>query len=203
LAGCSIVALLVGLLNKHSTYAYFLAADRFDYVLWSAFHRSEATLAISTYICISIAAGYALGIVNGWLNLNHPILRLIESSPRVTKHLQRLGIFSLLEERPLSFEMFTGEAVSRRTDLIYFLELQLRDEKGFVTGELVKFAIVKDEEPHRPILLRDAQFKHDRGDDYKPMEGDRILIDLADALLVQVSYRERAQVLMDEQQQSS
>ena len=110
-------------------------------------------------------------------------------------------MFALFEERPLSFELFSGEAVNRKTDLIYFLEIQLRDEKGFVTGELAKYAIVKDEESHRPVVLRDAQFKLTAGDTYTPMEGDRVLIDLADALLVQVSYKERAQALADREPQ--
>jgi hypothetical protein len=61
---------------------------------------------------------------------------------------------------------------------------------------------VKDEESHRPVLLRDVYFKLAPGDEYEPMEGDRILVDLADALLVQVSYKEREQALADAQNEA-
>jgi hypothetical protein len=144
-----------------------------------------------------VALGYLLGIVSGWLRLNHPFAHLIESRPHLTSRLLGLGISALLQERPLSFELFTGEAVSRKANLIYFLEIQLRDDKGFVTGELVKYAIVKDEESHRPVVLRDAHFKLRAEDEYQPMSGERVLVDLADALLLQVSYRDREQALAD------
>ena len=195
LASVSTLGLLAGLATHAAAY-YFKLADRFDLYRWYQPHRVEAALATAAYLCVSVFTGYLLGIFNGWLRLNHPLSRFMASTS-ITRYLRRLGILSLLEERPLSFDLFTGEAAERRTDLIYFLEVQLREDRGFITGELVKYAIVKDEEAHRPVVLRDAQFKLTAGDTYTPMEGDRVLIDLADALLVQVSYRERAQAIAE------
>jgi hypothetical protein len=191
LFGSAVLAVFVAVIKGQAASTYFRAVDLVDYSSWSNSHRSEAVLAVGAYLCVSLVAGYILGLLNGWFMLTHPIGRLVKSRTQLTVRLEKLGIFGLFGERPLSFEIFTGEAVSRKTDLVYFLEIRLRDDKGFVTGKLASYAIVKDEEVHRPVLLQDAQFKLAADDAYQPMEGDRVLIDLADALLVQVSYRER------------
>jgi hypothetical protein len=135
LALFAVGALTSGLLSKGSAFFYLRIADQFDYPSWDNAHRFEIVLILASYLCLSVMTGYVLGILNGWLELNHPLSRLVESSPFLTTHLKRLGIFALLEERPLSFELFSGEAVNRKTDLIYFLEIQLRGDKGFVTGD--------------------------------------------------------------------
>ncbi|HEY0785467.1 MAG TPA: hypothetical protein VGD62_06310 [Acidobacteriaceae bacterium] len=197
LAFASVAAVGAGILRAQAPLFYLHAADGLDLAAWDAGHRAEAILLAAGYLCLSLVVGYLLGILSGWLQLSHPFLHFIEANPRLTSGLRGLNIFSLLEERPLSFELFTGESVSRGTDLIFFLEVQLREDRGFITGELVKYALVRDEEPHRPVILRDAQFKATADKAYHPMEGERILIDLADALLVQVSYREREQALAD------
>ena len=199
----SLTALLLGLLKARSALLYFQFADRFDFSAWEQGHKSESVLAAAFYLCLSMATGYSLGLVSGWLKLKHPVLRLIESAPLLMGWLKWFGVFAVLEERPLSFEVFSGEAVSRKTDLIYFLEIQLREDKGFITGKLAKYAIVKDEESHRPVVLTDAQFKMTAGDSYTPMEGDRVLIDLADALLVQVSYHSLAVEEMEDDSASA
>lgn len=191
---CS-ASLLLGLFLRHSALFYFEAIDRFDFSLWSASHRSAALAGTMFYICISLAFGFAAGLVSGWFELAHPFLRLIELNPRLRDGLQAIGIFSILEERPLSYQLFTGESVKRRRDLIFFLQLRLRGSGEFITGELAQYAVVKDEEPHRLVVLIDAQSKIAAEDQYCPMDGDRLVIDLADALSVQISYRERDEAL--------
>jgi hypothetical protein len=111
-----------------------------------------------------------------------------------------MGIFSVLGDWPLSYDVFAGESASRGKESIFFLELELRDNRGFITGELEKYSVVKDEEAHRPVVLRDAKRKSSvELDEDLAMAGDRVPIDLADALTVQISYQARAQPLEETQ----
>ena len=194
---CALFIPAVSMIYFHSVTQLFRLFDQVDLAAWSYARKSEAIGISVLYVVMSVISGYWVGFVSGWLQLSHPILRLLELSPTFTKILHGLSIYSLLDEKPLAFELFTGEAISRRTDLIYFIELQLRDGKGFITGELIKYAVVKDEEQHRPIVLRDAHFKLAAEGVYEAMQGDRVQLDLADALLIQVSYQEREQALAD------
>jgi len=57
----------------------------------------------------------------------------------------------------------------------------MKDGLGFYSGQLSQFAIVRDEEPHKPIFLIDVWFKQNRIDDYKSVETDGVMIDLAEA----------------------
>ncbi len=193
-------AFFLELSKGHSSAFYFRLVDSFNYSIWSVSHRLEVLLAVAIYLCLSITVGYILGILYGWFKLNQPIFRWVESSPVLTRCLRHFRVFSVLEEMPLSFELFTGESVSRKNDLIFFLEIRLRNDSGFITGELVKYAVVKDEELHRPVVLRDVYFKLTADEIYQPLEGERVLIDLADALVVQVVYQDRAQALADLEQ---
>ena len=61
-----------------------------------------------------------------------------------------------------------------------FVEAAMKDGLGFYSGQLSQFAIVRDEEPHRPVYLIDVWFKKDRDDLYVAVEADGVLLDLAD-----------------------
>ena len=67
-----------------------------------------------------------------------------------------------------------------------FVEIELRDEQGFYSGQVSQYAIVKDEEPHKPIVLIDVWFKQNRQSEYTKIDTDGILLDLADAIAVLV-----------------
>lgn len=69
-----------------------------------------------------------------------------------------------------------------------FVEIELRDEQGFYSGQVSQYAIVKDEEPHKPIVLIDVWFKLTREETYKEITqtGVSLMLDLADALTVSV-----------------
>jgi len=58
---------------------------------------------------------------------------------------------------------------------------------GFYSGQLNQFAILRDEEPHKPIYLVKAWFKLLRTDTYEPVEAEGILLDLAETVQVRVS----------------
>jgi hypothetical protein len=72
-------------------------------------------------------------------------------------------------------------ALDHGTTKSVFVEVEMKEGLGFYSGQLSQFAIVKDDEPHKPIFLIDVWFKKERSDDYESVETDGIMIDLADA----------------------
>ena len=57
----------------------------------------------------------------------------------------------------------------------------MKDGLGFYSGQVSQFAIVKDDEPHKPIFMIDVWFKKERNGDYESVETDGVMFDLADA----------------------
>ena len=84
LAFGSLSVLLFGLLKQHAPLFYFQAADQLNYQQWESCHKSAVVLCLAFYICLSVIVGYLLGILSGWLRLNHPFSRMVESSPFLT-----------------------------------------------------------------------------------------------------------------------
>ena len=93
----------------------------------------------------------------------------------------------LLGERPIIYEVL-NPALDRGTTQSVFVEVEMKDALGFYSGQLSQFAIVKDDEPHKPIFLIDVWFKQQRSDDYESVETDGIMIDLADVATLLVKH---------------
>jgi len=62
----------------------------------------------------------------------------------------------------------------------------MKDSAGFYSGQLSQFAIVKDEEPHKPIYLINALFTKNLSDAYQEVAADGVVLDLADVVQLQV-----------------
>ncbi len=62
----------------------------------------------------------------------------------------------------------------------------MREGLGLYSGQLSQFAIVQDEEPHKPIYLIDVWYRKDRSMPYEQVEADGLMIDLADAVTLSV-----------------
>lgn len=90
------------------------------------------------------------------------------------------GVTGLLGERPIIYEVL-NPALDQGTSNSVFVEVEMKDGLGFYSGQLSQFAIVRDEEPHKPIFLIDVWFKKERSDDYESVDTDGIMIDLAEA----------------------
>ncbi len=86
------------------------------------------------------------------------------------------------------YEAFTPQNPSSdRPPNLVFLEIELKNNSGFYAGQLSQFAIVKDDEPHKPVYIISAYFKATRHESYEPVQADGILLDLSDAILVRVT----------------
>ncbi len=100
----TLLAVLFSLALAHSGFYPFQVVDSTDLSKWSIRHPSETVLLAAAYLSISVAAAYLLGTFTGWLRLNNPLLQRLEANPKLKRAIKHLGIFSLVEERPISFE---------------------------------------------------------------------------------------------------
>lgn len=67
-----------------------------------------------------------------------------------------------------------------------FVELQLKENRGSVTGVVAGFSIANDEESHKLLYLKDVYQKSSGRSMYHKLDVDGILVDMADAVTVQI-----------------
>lgn len=186
---CTLMLFAVGLILHHQIFYCIGFLDTGSPGSWALNHRVEAATILLFYVVASLFAGYFLGFVLGWLNLHHPMRAWILSKGQFQQLLFKAGIFSILDERPISYEIFSGLSVDSSREQIVFLEIELKGNGGFIAGQVMQYAIVKDEEPHKPVVLSDVWYKANRSDDYGKSASDRVLVDLSDAMVVNIAYR--------------
>ncbi len=174
----ALILSLAGWLLRGNYRCFFPKIDWLIAGGWCSQHIVEAFLVASGYVFVSFFFSHWLGFVYGVMRSNSPITQRIFAN---ATWLQRwFGITGLLGERPIIYEVLNPEQ-DHREALSVFVEVELKDGLGFYSGQLSQFAIVKDDEPHKPIYLIDVWFKKDRGGEYKQIETDGVMIDLADA----------------------
>jgi hypothetical protein len=137
------------------------------------------------YALLSFLVAYLGGFIHGGLQIKRPFRTALERNGWTRKILNKMGI-DILEERPLSYEVFKPGKDERGNDLLVFLELRMRDNNGFYIGQLSKIGIVPDEEAHKPIYLEFAKFRATDNADYETIEADGLWLDLADTLSVTI-----------------
>lgn len=169
-----------GLVHRHFLLA-FTRLDGWRITEWVKNHPSESLLLATLYVLLSFFVSHWLGFVYGIFRLRTPITSF---ASRKFRFLRRLGLDDKLGERP-----FLWDTLLPTDDNLMFLEIEMRDNAGFYAGQLSLFAIVKDEEPHKPVSLINAWRKDQRADQYQPIEADTILLDLADAIEVRIIQR--------------
>jgi len=151
----AIVALLAGCITQSGGGRFFRAVDAWNPLGWSDSHRSEALLLCAGYIFLSFFASHCLGLVYGAITVRGGVTaRLFEGAT----WLERFGIRGLLGERPIIYDLLNAELDSNGTTKDIFVEAEMKDGLGFYSGQLDQFAIVRDEETHRPVYLIDVWF---------------------------------------------
>ena len=178
------LALLGLLLNPHEVSHYFSSLDRLSLETWASNHRSEALVIATLYVFASFGVSHWLGIAYGIWRFKSPVT---DAALRRTVFLKRLGIQGLQGERPLVYEAFKPDVRQKDgvTNLV-FLEVEMKGGGGFYSGQLSKFSLVKDEEPHKFIHLIAPIFKATREVQYSEIKCDGVLLDLAEAISVRV-----------------
>jgi hypothetical protein len=174
--------LLTGWIYKSQPDYYFLKLDSLIVSQWISQHLVETWLIASSYVFASFILSHWLGFLYGIWRSNSPLTTWLFAK---ATWLRRLGVTGLLGERPIIYEVL-NPALDREGTKSVFVELEMKDGLGFYSGQLSQFAIVKDDEPHKPVYLIDVWYKKERDDDYVPVETDGIMIDLADAVTLLV-----------------
>ena len=179
------MALFVSGVCLHLVPGYFFhKLDSWPVSLWSASHPTEAILYATLYVFTSFAASHLLGVVYGfWRRQRSPITAALLHR---STWLKRRGITGLLGEQPIIYEALNPKVDAEGTAYLVFVELKMKDGAGFYSGQLSQFAIIRDEEPHRPIYLINALFTKVLSEPYHEVPGDGIVLDLADAVYLQV-----------------
>lgn len=163
---------------------FFHKLDSWPVSQWSAIHPTEATLLATLYVFTSFAISHVLGVFYGfWRRQRSPITTALL---RRSTWLKRHGISGLLGEQPIIYEALNPKIDANGTSYLVFVELEMKDGAGFYSGQLSQFAIVKDEEPHKPIYLINALFTKKLSDAYQEVAADGVVLDLADAIQLQV-----------------
>ena len=173
----AILAVFAGWVYHAATLFFFAEFDRWLSTTWSTSHPSEAILLVSGYVFLSFFVSHCLGLVYGVFSADGQITARLFAK---AEWLQRLGVRGLLGERPIIYELLNAELSPSGDAKTMFVEAAMKDGLGFYSGQLSQFAIVRDEEPHRPVYLIDVWFKKDRDDLYVAVEADGVLLDLAD-----------------------
>jgi len=174
----AIALLLVGWLRNGDPDHFFSKFDSLIAGQWCSQHIVEASLIASGYVFVSFFVSHWLGFACGVWRSNSPFTtKLLANATWLRRW---FGVTGLLGERPIIYEVL-NPTLDRGITKSVFVEVEMKDGLGFYSGQVSQFAIVKDDEPHKPIFMIDVWFKKERNGDYESVETDGVMFDLADA----------------------
>jgi hypothetical protein len=156
---------------------------------WLAHPTNGIALAIG-YLLLSACLGAALGVPLALLSLRWK--SSFWGSLQTAFHdngtwLRRHGIRGLIAEQPAIYTALRPTLAPDGSENLVIIEAELRDSKGFYIGQVASYSIARDEEPHKIVLVRNAQFSQDNLSEYGPIQPGTLLIDLADVLTLKIS----------------
>jgi hypothetical protein len=134
------------------------------------------------YFVLSLATGYIVGGVQGYLILRQPVRSWLLNKRPLTVVLERLGIPGFLKNDPVWYFVFQQRAPGTQV----FLDIEMRDSGGFYTGELMSYGIVDDSEENKDFYIARVNFKADRAAEYAPLPCDGLLLNFKNVLSMQV-----------------
>jgi len=141
--------------------------------VWAWQHRCL----ICSYLVTSLILGSLIGLLRGIAARDRLVGTWLADIPGLSKILVRMGMLTLLEEAPVWYEALKQRTRRERT----FVEVRMKNGKGFYTGELKSYGIVSDCEPNKDFLLVNVAYKALEGAQYVPMNVDGALFNFADA----------------------
>lgn len=105
---------------------------------WAWQHR----LLVMAYFVASIGTGFVLGLFRGILALNQPIRNRLLSWSWLNWLLSNIGIRSFLQEEPVWY----GALRQSTADELVFMQVKMKNNAGFYSGELKTYGILEDSE---------------------------------------------------------
>jgi hypothetical protein len=142
------------LLGSPTPGALGLAIAQKQFGPWAWQHR----YLIAFYFVASLVLGFLLGALRGIAERDRAIGTWLADIPWLSQFLVRVGVLSFLEEAPVWYEALKQKARQERT----FVEVRMKDGKGFYTGELKSYGIVSDSERNKDFLLECSLQNHRR-----------------------------------------
>jgi hypothetical protein len=161
------------LIGSPTPAALGLAIAQKQFGSWAWQHR----YLIASYFVASLILGLVLGVFRGIAERNGLIGTWLANRGWLSRFLVRLGFFSFLGEAPVWYEALKQKTRQERT----FVEVKMKEGRGFYAGELKSYGIVSDSERNKDFLLVNAAYKTTEEGRYVPMDADGVLLNFADA----------------------
>jgi len=145
---------------------------------------------LTIYVILSLGVGWFLGLGLGLLDawraadwigrklgiVNSPLGRFW------SKHIERF----LITGRPIIYNALFPDLDANGDRKDVFIEALLKGNQGSITGRVASFSIANDEESHKLIYVEDVHKKEPGSSQYEKLDADGILLDIADAMTVQI-----------------
>jgi Family of unknown function (DUF6338) len=129
------------------------------------------------YYVVSLLFGCVLGALRGVAERDGRIGAWLADNRFLRPLLLRLGVRAFLEEAPVWYEALREKTRDERT----FVQVRMKQNGGFYTGELKSYGIVSDSDPNKDFLLVNVAYKRQEGDAYVTLDTDGVLLNFADA----------------------
>lgn len=137
---------------------------------------------VCAYFLIMVVGAYFFGILRGYQIRTKRFQRSL---------FKKLGLTVALEQRTLWSVVMDGD---RAEDADTWLEVELKDDKGFYQGRLKTYPIVAESERNKEFYLKPAKFKEKRSDKYLPLpEGSGVLLTFCEVVSMRVARVARSQ----------
>ena len=182
--------LLHGAIQKFDPTSDFPSVNAIATDSWWQRNLAAGVISVIGYFLVSSTAGVAIGFPMALYSLSWEGSlwqwfrnELVDKGAWLPRH----GIRGLIAEQPPIYTALRPELDEDGEEKAVLIEAELRDERGFYIGQVASYSISRDEDAHKLILLRQAQFSKDRASDYGPPGSGTVLIDLADALVLRVT----------------
>jgi hypothetical protein len=137
--------LLLSLVNPSLVTSLAGSIEQKKLLYWGWQHHYLALL----YYLLSLITGVFLGFLRGTLSLTQPVRNWLINSVWIGRFLFKLGIMSFLQEEPVWYGVLREQTSGERT----FVQVKMKGNSGFYTGELKYFAILPDSERRKGLLF--------------------------------------------------
>jgi MFS family permease len=179
----TVFRLLLGYLDSSALFSLAQAVSQKKLPEWGWDHR----YLVLAYLISTLAGGFAFGFIRGILALNQPVRKGLGGYHWFSRLLNRLGIHSFLQTEPVWYGVLRQSAKDEST----FVEVRMKGEGGYYTGELKSYGILEDSKREKDFYLVNVYFRERHEKSYRKLEIDGILLNFADAECVEVMKRSR------------
>ena len=140
---------------------------------------------VFTYYLTSLVVGFFLGFFRGVLALHQPFRKWVAGLAPIRWILTRFGVLSFLQEEPVWY----GVLRQRSKDEITFVEIRMKEDRGFYAGELKSYGILRDSERNKDFYIINAYHKNSSTEEFTRLNADGVLLNFGDVESMQVIKR--------------